>query len=77
MRASQTAKYYFQGNPLPATEKRSDMGGPYDSSYVFTDNVGIADQVWSPCGAQRTLNAQTRITVQNNPQRTGSGYTNT
>ena len=77
MSARQTAKYYFMGNPVPAVELRSDMRGPYDDSYLFSDQIGIADQVWSPCGAQRTLNAQTRIVLQNNPQKTGSGYLNT
>jgi hypothetical protein len=77
MTAKQTAKYYFMGNPLPAVEQRSDMVGPYDDSYIFSDHIGVADLVWSPCGAQRTLNAQTRIVLQNNTQKTGSGYLNT
>src|SRR6185369_343136 len=77
MKAAQTAKYYFQGNPLPARENRSDMMGPWDNSYVFQDQIGVADLVWSPCGTSRRLNAQTRIVLQNNPQRSGSGYLNT
>jgi hypothetical protein len=77
MTAKQTAKYYFMGNPVPARELRSDMNGPYDSSYVFSDQIGVADLVWSPCGATRRLNAQTRLVLQNNAQKTGSGYLNT
>jgi hypothetical protein len=77
MSAKQTAKYYFQGNPVPAKELRSDMAGPYDDSYVFSDDVGVADLVWSPCGASRTLEAQTRLVLQNNTAKTGSGYLNT
>jgi hypothetical protein len=46
--ASQTAKYYFSGNPVPAKELRSDMQGPYNDSYVFSDEIAVMDQVWSP-----------------------------
>jgi Domain of unknown function (DUF4360) len=77
MTAKQTAKYYFQGNPVPAVELRSDMNGPYDNSYVFSDTIGLPDLVWSPCGELRTLNAQTRIVLRNNSAKTGSGYLNT
>jgi hypothetical protein len=77
MSVSQSAKYYFQGNPLPARENRSDLQGPYDNSYVFSDDIGIVDLVWSPCGATRRLNALTRLQVRNNSSKSGSGYTNT
>jgi hypothetical protein len=77
MTARQTAKYYFMGNPVPARELRSDMRGPYDDSYLFTDRIGIADLVWSPCGAQRRLNVQSRLVLRNNSRKTGSGYINT
>jgi hypothetical protein len=77
MTARQTAKYYFMGNPVPAVELRSDMKGPYDDSYVFSDSIGVADMVWSPCGESRRLNAQTRLIVRNNTSRSGSGYLNT
>lgn len=77
MSARQTAKYYFQGNPVPAQENRSDMRGPFDDSYVFSDRLLTGDFVWSPCGVERNLNAQTRIVLRNNPRKTGSGYLNT
>ncbi len=77
MTAKQTAKYYWQGNPIPARELRSDMVGPFDDSYIFSDTIGTADLVWSPCGETRRLNAQTRLMVRNNSSKTGSGYTNT
>jgi hypothetical protein len=76
MTARQTAKYYFMGRPV-SPELYSDMKGPYDNSYVFSDNIGITDLVWSPCGAQRRLNASTRLVLRNNPKKTGSGYLNT
>lgn len=77
MTAQQTAKYYFQGNPVPAIENRSNMSGPYDNSYLFSDQIGIVDLVWSPCGATRRLNANTRLVLRNNPRKTGSAYLNT
>ena len=77
MTARQTAKYYFMGNPVPAQELRSDMNGPYDNSYVFSDDIGIADLVWSPCGVERSLIAQTRLVLQNNAAKSGTGYLNT
>jgi hypothetical protein len=72
----QTANYYFMGNPLNHAELRTDLRGPYDDSYLFQDAVGIADLVWSPCGVNRNLNVTTRLRVQNNPRRTGTGYMN-
>jgi hypothetical protein len=77
MTGRQTAKYYFMGNPVPAREARSDMAGPHDDSYLFQDTIATADLVWSPCGATRRLNAQTRLVLQNNAQKTGSAYLNT
>jgi len=74
MAAAQTAKYYFQGNPIAANENRSDLRGPLDKEYVFQDNVGTVDWVWSPCGVDRNLNVATRVQLRNNPRKTGSGY---
>src|SRR5262249_28584656 len=74
MTASHTAKYYFTGNPIPARELRSTMTGPYDNSFIFDDRIGVADLVWSPCSTRRRLNAQTRLLLQNNRGKTGSGY---
>lgn len=73
MSASQTTKYYFQGNPVPAKESRYYPTGPYDGTYLFHDPVTVADLVWSPCGITRRLNAQSRLVVQNNPKKTGTG----
>lgn len=76
MTGRQTANYYFMGNPLNHAELRTDLKGPYDDSYLFQDDVGIADLVWSPCGVKRNLNVTTRLRVQNNPRRSGTGYMN-
>jgi hypothetical protein len=72
----QTANYYFMGNPVDHAELRTDLRGPFDDDYLFQDDVGIADLVWSPCGVKRNLNVTTRLRVQNNPRRTGTGYMN-
>src|SRR6185436_3537723 len=56
MTAAQTAKYYFQGNPVAASENRSDLVGPLDKEYVFNDSIGTGDMVWSQCGVDRDLN---------------------
>ncbi|MET0340479.1 MAG: DUF4360 domain-containing protein [Polyangiales bacterium] len=68
----QFASYYFQGNPVQQAQVRTDLSGPYDSSYLFTDEVPITDTVWSPCGTTRDLNVVTRLRLQNsNPRRNG------
>jgi len=74
MTATQTAKYYFQGNPIASADNRSDMRGPLDKEYVFTDNIGVVDLVWSKCGVDRDLNVATRVMAKNNARKTGSGY---
>jgi len=74
MTATQTAKYYFQGNPIASADNRSDMRGPMDKEYVFQDNIGIVDLVWSKCGVDRDLNVATRVMAKNNVRKTGSGY---
>jgi hypothetical protein len=77
MTATQTAGYYFQGNPIDSTSARTDLPGPFDADYVFTDQIGLPDLVWSPCGTDRMLNIPTRLIAKNNPAKTGTGYINT
>ena len=69
----QMASYYFQGRPVPAPDSnRVELVGPYDSQYVFTDEVPIDDRVWSECGVERDLNISTRLLLQNgDPRRAG------
>lgn len=70
-----SARYYFQGNSLGPDSNRQTLWGPYDNSYVFEDNIQTKDWVWSPCGAERDLNIQTRLIMQNGDPR-GNGYAN-
>jgi hypothetical protein len=76
MTARQTAKYYFMGMPVPSRLNYTDFAGPRDDSYLFEDNILTSDLTWSPCGTTRRLNAQTRLIVQNNAQKSGSAYVN-
>jgi hypothetical protein len=77
VRGFQTANYYFQGNPIPSVdkEKRTDLTGPVDRSYLFQDTVRTADVVWSPCGLDRNLQVVTRLGLQKS-QNKGAGYIN-
>jgi hypothetical protein len=70
----QMASYYFMGNPVAPSpdSNRTELVGPYDSRYVFTDEVPIDARNWSPCGVERDLNVSTRVMLQNgNPRRAG------
>lgn len=74
--ASQWARYYFQGNPVPpSTSNRVNLVGPHDADFVFKDDVKTADAVWSPCGVDRELIVNTTLQLRNSsPKR--SGYAN-
>lgn len=63
----QMANYYFQGRPVPPRDgNRVDLAGPYDSDYVFRDEVPIRNRVWSPCGLVRDLQVQTLLQLNAN-----------
>ena len=70
----QLSTYYFQGQPVQTPSGRTDLSGPYESDYLFKDDVPIEDAVWSPCGVERDLMINTRILLQSNGR--GSGYMN-
>lgn len=74
MRASYAARYSFLEDPR--TMRRADrdlVTGPRDESFVFQSDP---QPIWSPCGGSSTLNIDTRVTVMNNPQRTGAAFMN-
>ncbi len=70
--ATQKSSYYFQGQ-TPTASFSSTLRGVYDQDYQFRDTLGLSAVVWSPCGAQRALNINSQVRVNNrlNPQ--GSG----
>jgi hypothetical protein len=74
VQASQWARYYFQGNPVPPTNSnRVTLTGPVDKDFIFKDEVKTEDTVWSACGTDRDLNIYTQLQVKNStPKRSGS-----
>jgi hypothetical protein len=74
--ATQSSSYYFQGDSR--TARFSSMYyGPVDRNYHFRDSVGMSATVWSPCGADRSLNINTAISINNMRNRFGSGLMST
>lgn len=72
----QTASYYFSGHPVPPIESnRTELKGPFDNAYLFTDDVKVDQRVWSPCGVERNLQVTTRVQLFNDSPRR-SGYMN-
>ncbi len=60
--ASETANYYFQGEPQ-STRIRHNFTGPTDGDWQRTDTVGIQSLAFEPCGEQRYLNVNTELRV--------------
>ncbi|MEU1391453.1 MULTISPECIES: DUF4360 domain-containing protein [unclassified Nonomuraea] len=77
MSATQSASYNFSGAPVPAQSVRSQILGPHDDSYLFSDRILLHDDVASAQGATRALNVETGLVLTNNPAETGSGFFNT
>jgi hypothetical protein len=75
MLARQTASYSF-GQDAPRNENKNDIGGPFDQSYLFQDDVDMFRRAWSPCGQSSVLHVRTALQVNNDPGATGSGYMN-
>jgi hypothetical protein len=73
MRAKQAVKYHFMGNPAPAKELANETTGPRYEALGLNQPIPPEDQVFAPCGASRRLNALTRLTVHNDPLRSGRG----
>jgi hypothetical protein len=68
----QTSKYYFQGQPATGTLS-TPIAGPVDRDYQIRDTLGLSAEVWSPCGAQRALNINTDVRVDNTRNRRATG----
>jgi hypothetical protein len=76
MSAAVHAKYYFMGNPLPGRDLHTDLAGAFHDDYSFEEDIRPADLVWSPCNTRRTLEAQTRLLLNNDAAKTGTGSLN-
>jgi hypothetical protein len=62
--------YYFAGHSSSAYTTHN-INGPKSGNWQYTDQVAYQSQVWHPCGEQRNLNANTRLTL-SNASRSGS-----
>jgi hypothetical protein len=62
--ATLTASYFFAGGQGPTLSKR--FVGPLNTDYTFTNNLIASALVWSACGAQAILRANTSIVTQTN-----------
>ena len=74
---SETASYYFQGNPLTTRAAHVFAGGP-DTDWQTKDTVAVTALVFEPCGEERNLNVNTELRVnagRSNPRRTTSFLT--
>ncbi|MFI0486591.1 DUF4360 domain-containing protein [Actinomadura sp. 9N215] len=60
--ATQSADYYFQGQPL-ARQYSQSLNGPHRNSWASTDEVDESQLVYSPCGEARNLNIRTELRV--------------
>ncbi len=64
MKAEHSTDYFFEGQGL-TNKFGSTQSGPYANDYVYSDDVGLASSVWSPCQESRALNINTKIRVWN------------
>ena len=70
--AVQTTSHYYAGQGSTAT-LRTTLSGPMSYDFQLVDNLGSAALLWSPCNAQRALNINTQIRLDNSRNRRGSG----
>jgi hypothetical protein len=54
--------YYFQGQSQQAS-LTTPFYGPIDRDYELRDTLGLNSVVWSPCGAQRSLNIKIALSL--------------
>ena len=66
--ATQQSRYYFQGSRASAT-LRSNYHGAIDEDYEIRDTLGLSALVWSPCGANRSLNINSQIRLRTRNRR--------
>lgn len=52
--------YFFEGQPATG-RLGAKVSGPFASDYNFTDSIGLASQVWSPCERDRALNVNLTV----------------
>jgi len=75
VRARQTSKYFFAGNPI-ASAYHSQLQGYYDGDYEFTDNVGFTSKTWSPCGGSAIFAIDTSLNLNALSNKSGNALFN-
>jgi hypothetical protein len=66
--ATLTVDYFLAGGGRGVRTSKS-FQGPVSSDYLKSDNLGLEAIVWSACGADTILRANTSMLVQSNPSR--------
>lgn len=74
--ALQKSSYYFQGE-FRTGELQTSFNVARQGDYQIRDVLGLSAYVWSPCGAQRSLNINTQVRVDNSRNRRGQGLITT
>lgn len=74
LQARQRSSYFFAGNPL-STAWHSNLNGPYNDYYTFTDQIGFSS--WSKCGGSEVFAIDTSIYLNAIANPLGQGYFNT
>ncbi len=64
VKGTQKSSYYFQGQGHTGT-LQTVMFGPIDQNYQIRDTLGLGALVWSACGAQRALNINSQLILDN------------
>ena len=60
---------YFLAGAGRGVRTSKNFYGPYSSDYLKSDSLGMESVVWTPCGADTILRANTTMLVQSNNRR--------
>ncbi|MDQ3234137.1 MAG: DUF4360 domain-containing protein [Pseudobdellovibrionaceae bacterium] len=63
--ALHNTEYYIQGTGMQGTPVTNSKKGPQDNAFFYQQQVKIADQVWSSCAKERTMNIKLKMQVTN------------
>lgn len=74
--ARQTSKYFFAGLPI-GTSYHTELQGPYEGEYDFTDMVMAESTVWSPCGTSAIFGITTILSLNAKANPDGEAIFNT
>lgn len=76
LRARQTSAYIFAGVPLGA-KVHTELKGPFDDYYDYTDVIPLESVVWSPCGESAIFGINTTLNLNAAANKKGQGIFNT